>query len=199
MPTTDKRIDAYIAKSGEFARPILKVVRETVHEACPDCDETLKWSSPAFLHNGKIIVMAAAFKQHAAVRFWRGGLVVDDSTNKSKDGAGQFGRLTKVSDLPPKKKFIDYIRKSMALNAGEREVPKRSPTPKKELEIPLPFLAAIKKNKRALAAFEKFAPSHRREYIEWVSEAKREETRDKRIAQAVEQIAEGKSRHWKYK
>jgi uncharacterized protein YdeI (YjbR/CyaY-like superfamily) len=195
MGTKDNRIDAYIASAADFAKPILTRVREIVHEACPDCEETLKWGHPTFMHHG-IMCGLAAFKQHCALHFWKGGLIVGDAWD---DGMrGQFANLTKVSDLPPKKVLAGYIKKAMELNELGTKAPKRAPKPKKELVAPDVFMTAIKKNKKALAAFEAFSPSHKREYVEWIVDAKGEDTRARRIAQAVEWMAEGKPRNWKY-
>jgi uncharacterized protein YdeI (YjbR/CyaY-like superfamily) len=195
MPTKDKRIDAYIANAASFAKPILTHIRQVVHEACPDCEETLKWGHPSFMYNG-IMCGMAAFKEYCAFHFWKGALFVENATGDQM--WGQLGRLTKVSDLPPKKTLVGYIKQAMELNELGANVPKRPTKPKKELAIPEPFMAAIKKNKKALAGFEAFSPSHKREYIEWITDAKGEDTRARRIAQAVEWMAEGKPRNWKY-
>ncbi|HEX2121770.1 MAG TPA: YdeI/OmpD-associated family protein [Thermoanaerobaculia bacterium] len=196
MGTRDKRIDAYIAKSADFAKPILTHLRELVHEACPDVEETLKWSAPHFMYEGMLCSMAS-FKEHCAFGFWKGSLVVDDANGKSAEAAGHLGRITKLSDLPPKRVLVGYIKKAMALNeAGTKvaRVPKRA----KALVVPDYLAAALKKNKKALATFEAFTPSHRREYVEWITEAKGEATRQRRLEQALEWMAEGKPRHWKY-
>src|SRR5262245_46620461 len=195
MPT-DKRIDAYIARSAEFARPILTRIREIVHEGCPECEETLKWNAPTFMYKGAILCGTVSFKQHCIFHFWKGTLVVPTA---DKEGAGgQFGKLTKVSDLPPKKELLGYIKKAMAVNEGGTKETKRPVKPKPVLATPTELTAALKKNKAALAVFEGFPPSAQREYVEWIVEAKTDETRAKRIAQAVEWIAEGKKRNWKY-
>lgn len=194
MGTTDKRVDAYIAKSADFAKPILTHIRAVVHETCPDVEETMKWNSPTYMYKG-ILCGMVSFKAHCVFGFWKGELVTGDA-----DGEGamsQLGRLTRVSDLPPKKVLVRYIKRAMALNEQGVKAP-RSTKPKKELVVPDYFVAALRKNKKALAAFEKFPPSHKREYVEWVTEAKGEETRNRRLAQAVEWIAEGKQRNWKY-
>jgi uncharacterized protein YdeI (YjbR/CyaY-like superfamily) len=196
MPKTDKRVDAYIAKAPEFAKPILTKIRETVHEACPDCEETLKWSAPAFMHNGIVLIMAT-FKEYAAINFWKETLVLDDGA-RVDGSAGSLGKLRTVADLPPKKKLVGYIKKAVELNAAGTAVPKRTPKPKQALAMPDYFMAAIKKNKKALAGYEKFSPSHQREYIEWITDAKGEDTRLRRVTQAVEWMAEGKPRNWKY-
>ena len=193
---TDKRIGAYIARSAEFARPILTRIREIVHEGCPECEETLKWSAPTFMYNGAILCGMVAFKQHCIFHFWKGTLVVPSA---DKEGAGgQFGKLTKVSDLPPKKELLGYIKKAMALNEAGTKEAKRPVKPKPTLATPKELTAALKKNKAAFAKFEAFPPSAKREYVEWIVEAKTDETRAKRITQAVEWIAEGKKRNWKY-
>jgi len=193
---TDKRVDAYIAKSPEFARPILARIREIVHEGCPECEETLKWSAPTFMYKDAILCGMVSFKQHCIFHFWKGTLVVPSA---DKEGAGgQFGKLTKVSDLPPKKELLGYIKKAMALNEAGIKEAKRPVKPKPALATPKELTAALKKNKAALATFEGFSPSAKREYVEWIVDAKTDETRAKRIAQAVEWIAEGKKRNWKY-
>lgn len=194
----NKQFDAYIAKSPDWAQPILTTLREIVHEACPDVQEEMKWSAPTFMHHG-IMCGMVAFKHYCTFHFWKGELVTGTALGANGEGAAaQFGRLTSVKDLPPKKVLIGYIKKGMKLN--EEGVKVERPAKKKRPELPMPsyFMAAIKKYKRALAAYEDFSPSHRREYIEWITGAKTDATRDKRVAQAVEWMAEGKSRNWKY-
>ena len=193
----NKQFDAYIAKSPDWAQPILTSLRATVHEACPDVNEELKWSSPTFTYHG-IMCGMVAFKQYATFHFWKGELVTGTALGAGGMGAAaQFGRMTSIKDLPPKRQLVSYIKKAMKLNEDGVKVDR----PKKKratLAMPDYFMAAIKKNKKALAAYEKFSPSHRREYIEWIIDAKADATRDKRVAQAVEWMAEGKARNWKY-
>ena len=196
MPTRDPRVDAYIAKSADFAKPILTQIRETVHAACPDVEESLKWSMPFFSHRGPLMNMSA-FKEHAAFGFWKGALVLGRSAGDDERAMGQFGRITSVKDLPPKKELVALIRKAMKLNEDGVKVEKKK-TPRAELPMPPELAAALAKNKTARTNFEAFPPSHRREYNEWIGEAKRDETRAARVKQAVEWIAEGKSRNWKY-
>lgn len=195
MPKTDKRVDVYIAKSPEFARPILTYIREVVHEGCPEVEETMKWSRPHFLYKGMFSGMSA-FKEHCAFGFWKGSLILK---TKERNGMGHFGKLTSVKDLPPKKEFLAYVKEAKRLNDEDISVerPKRS-TEKKELVVPSYITAAVKKNKKAAATFDAFSYSHKKEYVEWITEAKTEETRDRRLAQAIEWMAEGKSRNWKY-
>jgi uncharacterized protein YdeI (YjbR/CyaY-like superfamily) len=195
MPTTDKRVDAYIAKAPDFAKPILTKVRELVHEGCPDCEETLKWSSPTFMYAGAIMCGMVTFKEHAAFHFWKGALFMEEKEEGA--GRGQFGRLAKVSDLPPKKVILGYIKKAMAINEAGTTV-KRPPKEKAKLATPASFTAALKKNKKANTEFGAFSPSAQREYVEWIVDAKTDATRGKRIEQAVAWIAEGKKRNWKY-
>lgn len=198
MVARDPRVDAYIAKSAEFARPILTHLRAVVHEGCPEVQETIKWGAPFFEYHG-VMCMMATFKHHCSFGFWKGSLVVGKAA-KDADSAGQFGRLEKVSDLPPKKELIAYIKKAMKLNEAGVKSPSRSKDRPGKPEIPMPdyFRAALKKNKKAQAAFDSFSPSHRREYLEWLTDAKTDATRDKRMNTALEWIVEGKSRHWKY-
>jgi uncharacterized protein YdeI (YjbR/CyaY-like superfamily) len=192
----DPRVDAYLAKAQPFARPILEHVRKRVHAVVPGIEEAMKWSAPGFTLNGKILLMMAAFKQHAALNFWRGQEI---SGGSPKAGAmGQFGRLTSLDDLPPDTELDSLIREAAELSkkAPVPRKPKHAPTPVPELHPQ--FAAALGKAPRAKAAFDGFAPSHRREYLEWVAEAKQDATRTKRIANAIEWLSEGKRRNWKY-
>jgi uncharacterized protein YdeI (YjbR/CyaY-like superfamily) len=191
--------DAYILKAAPFARPILKKVRALFHQACPGIEETMKWSFPHFEYRG-IVGSMAAFKQHATFGFWKASLMNDPCGLLSADGDTAMGRatFTDVSELPPDNVLLEYIREAVALNEQGVKVAKPKRQKKPEAEVPADLWAALKKNKKALAAFEAFSPSHRREYVEWITEAKQEATRNKRVAQAVEWIAGGKSRNWKY-
>jgi uncharacterized protein YdeI (YjbR/CyaY-like superfamily) len=192
-------VDAYIAKSAAFAQPILKRLRELVHAASPDVDEAIKWGAPAFMHHGLLACMAA-FKRHCVFGFWHKGMRAALQKLDAKDAAaGQFGRLTSVADLPSKAVFTRLVKQAMKLNESGVKSP-RPARPKKRppLKIPADFLAALGKNKKAHAAFTGFSYSHQKEYVEWIIEAKRDETRRKRIKTALEWLAEGKSRHWKY-
>jgi uncharacterized protein YdeI (YjbR/CyaY-like superfamily) len=196
MGKRDTRVDAYIAKSAEFAQPILTKIRESVHEQCTDVEETLKWGMPTFMYHG-ILCNMAAFKAHTSFGFWKGSLVTGDPADVN--AMGQFGRMTKISDFPSKKDFARFMKRAMELNAASVKVERPRKNPPKEIpSIPDYFMAAIKKNKKALAGYEKLSPSHQREYVEWITDAKGEDTRARRVAQAVEWMAEGKSRNWKY-
>lgn len=199
MATRDPRIDAYIAKSADFAQPILIRLREVVHAACPDVEETMKWSFPHFMYKGMLCGMSA-FKQHVAFGFWKGKLVVVDDGRSLEDAMGQFGRITRIADLPPKKTLSAYVKKAMALNDAGITSPTRvkSAKPKPDAAIPDDLAAALKKNAKARKTFDAFSPSARREYIEWITEAKRETTRVQRLATTLEWLAEGKQRNWKY-
>jgi len=195
--STDPRIDAYIARQADFARPILEHLRAAVHSACPEAEETMKWSMPHFLYKGQMLVGMAAFKAHATFGFWRAKEVLGE-TGAEREAMGQFGRLTSVADLPPDDVLHALIRKAMALtDSGSRPArPKAAPKP--ETGTPPELETALSANPAARTTFDTFPPSCRREYVEWIVDAKRPETRDKRIAQAVEWMAEGKRRNWKY-
>ena len=199
MPVSDLRIDAYIAKSAVFARPILVHLRDVVHAACPDVDEPLKWSMPTFMHHG-ILCGMAAFKQHCTFGFWKGQLIVPDGAAGNEHAMGQFGRITKLSALPSKKLLTGYMQQAMRLKEEGVKAPSRSrpTTPKPAPAAPDDLIAALKKNRKASATFDAFSPSCKREYVESITEAKRDETRQHRIAQAVEWMSEGKQRNWKY-
>jgi uncharacterized protein YdeI (YjbR/CyaY-like superfamily) len=196
MGNRTKAFDAYIKSKPEWAQPILTRIRETVHEACPTVEEEMKWSAPTFTYNG-IMCGMAAFKNHCAFHFWKGELFLGKKMGGTDGAAAQLGKLTSVKDLPPKKVIKDYVKKAMALNEQGVTV-KRPVKPKKVLAMPDDFMATIRKNKKALAAYDKFSPSHQREYIEWITDAKGDATRERRMAQAVEWMAEGKPRNWKY-
>ena len=196
MTTTDPRVDAYIARANDFAKPILERTREMVHEACPDVVETIKWSAPFFDYKGQMMCAMAAFKEHCSLIFWKASLIEGVPPNGDKS-RGSFGRITSVKELPSKKQFTGFIKAAMALNDAGITV-KRPKTKRAEAKVPKELAAALKKNKKATTVFENFPPGQRREYCDWISEAKREETKVKRVAQAIEWIAEGKTRNWKY-
>ena len=197
MPKHDPRIDAYIERAAPFAQPILARVREWVHEACPQVEETIKWGMPTFEYAGGILCGMAAFKQHASFGFWKHALVLGEG--EPRDGMGSYGKMASLQDLPPKKTLVAHIRKAMKLNEdGVKTSTTRTTAPKPPPEAPADLAAALKKNKAAKTSFDAFPPGAKREYIEWIVEAKREETRAKRLAQAIEWMAEGKRRNWKY-
>jgi len=200
MAGRDPRVDAYIRRAQPFAQPILKHLRKMVHTACPDVQETIKWSFPHFDYKGIFCAMAG-FKAHCTFGFWKGALLRDTVKGMPTGGEkamGQFGRIASLSDLPGEKTIIKIVQAAAKLNDEKISVPRAKPKPKAPLRVPPYFTAALKKNKKALAAFDAFPPSHRREYLQWVTEAKTEETRDRRMAQAIEWIAAGKGRNWKY-
>lgn len=201
MATTDARIDAYIAKSAPFAQPILTHLRKLVHKACPQAEEKMKWSMPHFDYKGEMMCSMAAFKQHCSFGFWKAALMKDPAlmaTAKSEVAMGHLGRITSLKELPSDKQMIAYIKEAMKLNDEGIKVAKEKPAASKEMKTPADLMTALRKNKKALANFEKYPPSHKKEYILWIEEAKREETRAKRIQQTVELVAEGKQRNWKY-
>lgn len=199
----DPRVDAYIAEAAPFAQPILKHLRGVAHRAVPDAEETIKWSMPFFTVNGKILCNMAAFKAHCSF-----GVLGPEARSEiakdghgSEEGMGTFGKLTAVKDLPAEAKLAGYLKRSAARIAAGRSpmaaaAAKRQP--RKPIPAPPEFSAALGRSARAKLNFAKLPPSHQREYLEWITEAKREETRDRRIAQSVEWIADGKSRNWKY-
>jgi len=202
----DKRVDAYIAKAAPFAQPVLTHLRMLIHKACPDVVEEIKWGRPFFVYRGTIVGNMSAFKEHCSFGFWGAeiGKVLREDGVVLEGGMGSLGRITGVKDLPTDKKMLGYLRQAVALiDSGRGEtvmaVARRVvKAPKPPVEAPAEFTAALKKNKAANKAFEAFSPSCKREYVEWIAEAKRPETRERRIAQAMEWIAEGKQRNWKY-
>jgi hypothetical protein len=199
----DPRIDAIIAKSQPFARPILAHLRKLVHQGCPEAEETLKWGMPHFLYGGGILCGMSSFKAHAAFGFWKGALVTGKAkgdSEKTEGSMGQFGAIASLKDLPGDKVMLGYIRKAMELEDQGIKSPTRgkAAAPKPPVKPPAYFLAALKKDKRAAETYAGFSPSQKREYVDWILEAKTEATRDARLATAVEWMAEGKVRMWKY-
>jgi uncharacterized protein YdeI (YjbR/CyaY-like superfamily) len=192
----EPRIDAYIARAAPFARPILEKVRERVHAAAPEAEEAIKWGAPGFTVDGKILLIMAAFKQHAALNFWRGQEIGDGGP---KAGAmGQFGKLTSVDDLPPDAELDLLIREAAVLAKTAPAPRKVKHEPKPEAELHPEFASALDANPTAKAVLDGFPPSAQRDYLEWIADAKQDATRTKRIATAIEWLSEGKRRHWKY-
>ncbi|KGI77882.1 YdeI/OmpD-associated family protein [Oleiagrimonas soli] len=196
MAATDPRVDAYIAKSADFARPILEHLRAVAHAADKDIEETIKWGMPCFTVDGGIVCNMAAFKQHCAFNLWHGKQVLGESAD---DAMGQFGRIQKKADLPPKKELVTLLKQAVRLRREGTAAPRKRAA-KPEAPVPDDLAAALKlkKHAKARATFEGFPPGQRREYIEWITEAKREATREKRLATTLEWLAEGKQRNWKY-
>lgn len=191
----DPRVDEYIAKSQAFARPILKRLRALVHDGCPEVEETMKWSFPHFMHHG-ILCSMASFKAHCAFGFSKEELL---SSGAGGATTAQFGRLTTIKDLPSRTVFLRLVREAARLNEEGVKLPPRSAPPKsRSVRAPADLLAALRNNPAARDAYDEMSPSHKREYIEWITEAKRNETRKRRVADAVEWMAEGRIRNWKY-
>src|SRR3954470_7894302 len=202
MAFIDPRIDDYISKSADFAKPILNHLRALVHKACPDVKETMKWSFPHFEYANNILCSMASFKQHCAFGFWHASLMQDPNgllAVGEKTSMGHLGPMKTLDDLPADEVLIKYIKEAMALNEKGTKPKKERAQTVKEVEVPSFFLDALKENATALTTFENFSPSHKKEYVEWLTEAKTEATRSKRITTAIEWLKEGKSRHWKYK
>jgi uncharacterized protein YdeI (YjbR/CyaY-like superfamily) len=198
MAKKNPRIDAYIEKSAPFAKPILKHLRKIVHAGCPGVEETIKWSMPHFDYKGMMCGMAA-FKEHCAFGFWKAKLIFPPNDTASKDAMGHFGCIRSIGDLPDEKTLTGCVRKAAELNESGTKVPGRDkPKKRPPLKMPAYFSNALNKNAKAKKTFEHFSASHRREYVEWVTEAKREETRQERLKTAMQWLAEGKARNWKY-
>lgn len=197
MPPRDPRIDAYIEKAQPFARPILKRIRKAVHTACPDAKETVKWSMPAFEYKGPLVGMAA-FKAHCALGFWKASLMKSVPQDKRGQAMGHFGRFESIEDVPSEATLVKMIKEAAALNDAGAKVARPKSAPKPPPKAPADLLAALRKHKAALATWQAFPPSHQREYVEWITEAKTDETRARRLETAVGWIAEGKARNWKY-
>jgi uncharacterized protein YdeI (YjbR/CyaY-like superfamily) len=202
MPKTDPRFDAYINKSQDFAKPVLKHLRVIVHRACPDVEESIKWSFPNFNYKGAILCSMASFKQHCTFGFWNASLMKDREGLFNKEGhnaMGQFDRITSVKDLPADKILIAYIKEAVKLiDDGVKKPAKPKSAVQKTLETPADLLAALDKNEKAKTTFDAFSSSNKKEYVEWITEAKTDATRAKRLATTIEWLSEGKRRNWKY-
>jgi len=203
MSNRDKRVDAYIKKAQPFAQPILEHLRELVHKGNPDVIETIKWGMPSFDYKGPYCSMAS-FKEHVVFGFWKYQLIKDpkgyigERSNKGGDAMGNLGRISSLKDLPPDKAIIDFVKQAKKLNDDGVKLPTKAKKTVTELEVPEGLIKALKKNSKALKIFSAFAPSHKNEYIQWITEAKTESTRSKRVEQTVEWLSEGKKRNWKY-
>src|SRR5512133_1148362 len=195
MASTDKRIDAYIAKSPEFAQPILSALRNAIHEGCPEVQETIKWGMPFFEYKGPLCFLAA-FKAHCGFGFWRAGSVLGDKA-KPDEAMGQLGRITSIKDLPAKRVLLQYIKEAKKKKDEGPAAPARPRVAreKKDLVVPPYFTAALKKNKKAKSTFDAFNYSKQKDYVDWLTEAKTEETRNRRLGTSVEWLAEGKARN----
>jgi uncharacterized protein YdeI (YjbR/CyaY-like superfamily) len=200
----DPRVDQYIQDCEPFARPILKHLRKIILGACPEGEETLKWGMPHLMYRGSIVCGFSGFKQHCALGFWDGRDVVG---GEKTEGAGHFGKITRIADLPSQKSLAGFVAKAMKLiearSGGKGKAapgPRRTPKHEKgPVRAPSDLMRALRGSRKALAHYEAFSPSYKREYVEWIVEAKTEQTRERRIEQAVEWVAEGKSRNWKYR
>jgi len=197
MASHDPRIDAYVAQAAPFAQPILGHLREVVHAACPEVEESVKWGKPFFLYQGSPLCLMAAFRQHCSFGFWLHKEVMGETDN---EGMGQFGKLASLKDLPSRRELAGHIRKAMALNEAGQKM-QRPRRPATDAPVPPDDLAALLAQKKHAAArrhYEGFPPGAQREYIAWINEAKTEATRQNRIATALAWLAEGKRRNWKY-
>jgi uncharacterized protein YdeI (YjbR/CyaY-like superfamily) len=201
MGTKDKRVDAYIQKAQPFAQPVLQHLRDVVHKACPDVEEKIKWSFPHFDYKGQMMCSMAAFKQHCAVNFWKAALMKDKTlveNARSEVAMGHLGRITSLKDLPSDKVLARYIKEAMKLNDEGVKLPAKAKASSSPVTVPTELLAALKRNKAARETFEAFSNSHKKEYVQWITEAKTDATREKRIGEAIEMLAEGKRKNWKY-
>lgn len=195
----DKRVDQYIAKQADFAKPILTHIREVIHKACPEVEETIKWGAPAFEYKGPICGIAG-FKAHCALFFTKASLFKDAELLKANqaEAMGHIGKITSIKDLPSQKILSGYVKEAMKINESGLKVPKKKVVAE-DIIVPDELTKALNKNREAKAVFDAFSPSHRKEYVSWITEAKTETTRDKRIATTIEWLLEGKDRNWKYR
>ncbi|HET8690544.1 MAG TPA: YdeI/OmpD-associated family protein [Steroidobacteraceae bacterium] len=196
-------VDAYIAKAAPFAQPILKHIRKLMHKGSPRLEETIKWGVPTFERQG-IVAMMAAFKKHVAFGFWSEKLIRErlggdaDRVFPRDAKLGMGGRrYLRKEELPADIVILRAVKLAVALNeAGVR--PKRALSRKPPPKAPPDLAAALRKNAKARATFERLTPGKKREYVDWLLEAKRPETRARRLAEATRLLAAGRERYWKY-
>lgn len=200
MKHTSAEVDRYIENAAPFAQPILRRIRAAFHKAEPEIEEVMKWRMPHFDYKGPVGQMAA-FKQHVVFSFWKAKLMDDPhgilavmAENASMGG----GRITDLAQLPSEKILVEYIRQAVKLNEEGVKVHRAPRRNLGEAEVPPELASALRKSKDAQKHFKDFSAGQRREYCEWIGEAKTDATRDKRLTQAIEWIAEGKPRNWKY-
>jgi uncharacterized protein YdeI (YjbR/CyaY-like superfamily) len=192
--------DSYIKSAAPFAQPILSHLRHLVHKACPDVVETIKWGFPHFEYKGVLCSMAG-FKNHCTFGFWKASLM--DDTEKvlhvaEKHSMGHFDRITSLTDLPSDKVLLSYIKQAAKLNEDDIKLTPRKIATDKKLSVPAYFLKALNGNEAAFETFKNFSYSNKKEYVQWVEEAKTEATRQKRLETAIDWMSEGKIRNWKY-
>ncbi|MEO7192229.1 MAG: YdeI/OmpD-associated family protein [Vicinamibacterales bacterium] len=197
MLARDQRVDRYIDKAAPWARPLLELLREAVHAGCPEAQETIKWSVPHFEYKG-VFCSLAAFKQHARLHFWKTSLLRSELSAAGQAALDQLDRMTTVDEVPNHKTLVTLVKAAARLHDAGVKVVRTRPVAKPPLVVPPFFKAALAQVPAAKAAFDEFSPSHRREYLEWVTEAKTQDTRDRRMAKTLEQLSGGKSRHWKF-
>ncbi len=203
QPDRSPGIDSYLNAANPDFRPMLASLREAVHRACPQVEETIKWGMPTFVYRGKILCGMAAFKQHMSFGYWQHAEVLGEAASGERTGMGSYGKLRTAADIPSPALLKSHIRRAMQLideaaagTAPAKPKPARAARPE---AVPSPgFTAALKASPIARKHFEAFPPGQRREYIDWINEAKRDDTRERRIAQAIEWLGEGKRRNWKY-
>ena len=197
MDKKDPRVDDYIERAAPFAKPILRHLRMLVHRACPNVEETIKWSVPSFEYKG-ILCGMAAFKEHCAFGFWKRKLVFGTGESEGAEPVNWSRRIRSRSDLPSDEELMSYIRKAAELNESGTKLPKKQTAKKPPPKVPKDLAAALKKNVKAKRTFENFSPSCKREYVEWIADAKREETRRRRMDTAIEWLSQGKPHNWRY-
>ncbi|WP_412467852.1 YdeI/OmpD-associated family protein [Pedobacter sp. KLB.chiD] len=198
---TTVQVDQYIINSAEFAIPILDHFRNLVHQADARIEEKIKWGMPFFDYKGTVCHMAS-FKHHCAFGFWKGALINDEYGifKERSESMGWLGKIKSFDDLPADEILIAYIQQAIQLNEDNIKLPsKPKSNDKKEVIVPEYFAEALNEAPEALAVFQNFSPSNKKDYILWLEEAKTEATRMRRLETTLAWLAEGKTRMWKYK
>jgi len=195
------KVDAYILNTAPFAQPILNELRATLETAEPELEETIKWGFPCFTFQSKLICSFSAYKNHCVFRFWQGSNLKDSAGILTKVGETEMGELSKIKnleDLPNSEILINYIREAIELSKKKST---KTIVSEKKITIDLKsydLQEIFSSFPKQAEKFDTFSPSHRKEYISWINEAKTEDTKLKRIKTMMEWLLEGKSRNWKY-
>src|SRR5438270_1264994 len=187
MRRVARDVNDSLANAPEGTRPILVRLRRIFRQASPKLEEAIKWGVPCYLFKGPVGGFAA-YKQHVSWGLWKSRALNDPEGLLGRGVSVMAGKITKVSEIPPAAKIIALIEQVIALN----EAGIKSPKPP-EPELPADFAAAMKKAGKAARHYAAFTPARKWQYVNWVTQAKRAETRAKRIEIAVERIGEGKT------
>jgi hypothetical protein len=199
------QVTAYAAAMPAYAQPIFAHLRALIHTTCPDTDEAIKWSIPHFERDGDYLCIFAASPGHASFTFYKQQLMSDPRLrdNLNLPAIKRFmGRLTSLSDLPDDATLAAMLQEAADLNARGVRLPDRAPKTPPVIDMPSAVATAVATalaaNPAAQAVWDAKSAAWRKDYLVWITAAKTDPTRDARIAEALDWIADGKARFWKY-